>query len=66
MAHQAPDEETPAVTKEWRTRFYVAGTILGLGVAPSLIALDLPALAAVAASLSGACNALAVGYRPTR
>lgn len=56
----------PTIPERVRTGLYVAGTALGLAVAPSLIALELPALATVAAACSGACNALAFGYRPTR
>ncbi|PTU56416.1 hypothetical protein DBB34_09140 [Sphaerisporangium cinnabarinum] len=60
------DQPTPTLPERVRTGLYVAGTLLGLGAAPSLIALEQPALAAVAAAFSGACNALAFGFRPTR
>lgn len=60
------DQETPTVPPRLRTGLYVAGTILGLGVAPSLLALGYAGASAVAGALSGACNALAFGYRPTR
>lgn len=55
-----------AVPERVRTAAYLAGTVLGLGVAPALIAAGLPAWAGVAAALAGAANAIAFGYRPTR
>lgn len=67
-----PTPSPPTVSPSLRTRLYVAGTLLGLGVAPPLVVAaaqyEHPALtvaAAAASALSGACNALAFGYRPT-
>lgn len=60
------DEQQPTVPARFRTVAYVAGAVLGLGVAPALISLDLPQWAGVSAALAGAANALAFGYRPTR
>jgi len=60
------EQPTPTVPPAVRTVAYVVGLTFGLAVAPSLIALDLPAWAAVAVAISGAANALAFGYRPTR
>lgn len=54
----------PAIPPIVRTWCYILGTLLGLGAAPALIALDLPTWAGVAAALAGAANALAFGYRP--
>lgn len=60
----------PTISPKLRTRLYVAGAMLGLGIAPALAAAAMtwPVAAipaALAAGLSGACNALAFGYRPT-
>ncbi|MGN7705040.1 hypothetical protein [Cellulosimicrobium sp. 22601] len=60
------EQRSPTVPPVVRTVAYVVGLTFGLGVAPSLIALNLPAWAAVAGAISGAANALAFGYRPTR
>lgn len=60
------DQTPPVIPARLRTALYVAGTVLGLGAAPALVAVDQPALSAVAAAFAGACNALAFGYRPTR
>lgn len=57
------NETVPPAVRTW---CYIAGTILGIGVAPALLALGLEAAAAVAAALAGAASALATGYRPTR
>lgn len=63
----AVDElETPTVPARARTVLYAAGTLLGLGATPALLAAGYPVWSAVAGSLAGACNALAFGYRPTR
>lgn len=63
---------TPTVAPTTRTRLYVTGTLLGLGVAPPLVVAAtqyphplLVIAAAAVPALSGACNALAFGYRPT-
>ncbi|WP_353708980.1 hypothetical protein ABRQ22_06665 [Cellulosimicrobium sp. ES-005] len=56
----------PVVPPTVRTVAYVVGIVAGLAAAPSLLAFDLPAWAAVAAAVSGAANALAFGYNPTR
>jgi len=60
------NNETPTVPARVRTGAYVVGIVLGVGVAPALLALGLEPAAGVAAALSGAANALAFGYRPTR
>lgn len=60
------DLETPTIAPQVRTGAYIAGTVLGLGIAPALLAYGLTAEAGVAAALAGAANALAFGYRPTR
>lgn len=67
MTYEPPTEQqpTPAIPDRVRTGAYVVGALLGVGVAPALIMYD-EKLAAVAAALSGACNVLAFGYRPTR
>lgn len=57
---------TPAVPEKVRTGAYIAGTFLGVGVAPALLAYGLTAAAGAVAAVSGACNALAFLYRPTR
>lgn len=59
-------DETPAIPPRVRTWAYVVGIACGLGVAPSLLAYGLEPAAAVAVAISGAANALAFGYRPTR
>lgn len=58
-----PTETVPAPVRTW---CYITGTVLGLGVAPAMLAIDRPALAGVAAAVAGAANAIAFGYRPTR
>lgn len=60
------EQPTPTVPPRLRTVCYVLGAVLGLAAAPSLLALDLPQWAGVAAACAGAANALALGYRPTR
>lgn len=72
MTEPTPAPPTPTVSPSLRTRLYVLGTLLGLGVAPPLVVAAAqyphPALVVAAAAvpaLSGACNALAFGYRPT-
>lgn len=61
------DQQTaPVVPEVVRTVAYVVGLLAGLVVAPSLLAYDLAAPAAVAAAVSGGCNALAFGYNPMR
>ena len=60
------EQPTPTVPPIVRTVGYVVGLTFGLAVAPSLMAFDLIAWAAVAVAISGAANALAFGYRPTR
>lgn len=59
------EQETPTVPPKVRTWCYVTGAVLGLGVAPALLAFGLTEAAGAAAALAGAANALAVGYRPT-
>lgn len=69
MTHAAPphaDDAPPTVPPALRTGAYIAGAVLGLGLAPALLALNLPQWAGVCAALAGAANALAIGYRPTR
>lgn len=60
------EQTTPTIPAKLRTGLYVAGTFLGVGAAPALLALGYEPAAGVAAAFSGACNALAFGYRPTR
>lgn len=60
------EDATPAVPARVRTWAYVVGIIAALAVAPSLLAYGLEPAAAVAVAISGAANALAFGYRPTR
>lgn len=60
------DQQTPTIPPQARTWAYVVGILAGVAVAPSLLAYGLDAPAAVAAAVSGAANALAFGYRPTR
>lgn len=60
------DEQTPTVPARVRTWAYVVGIVSGVGAAPALLAYGLTEAAAVAAAVSGAANALAFGYRPTR
>jgi len=60
------DQDTPAVPPVVRTVAYLVGLTFGLAVAPALMAFDLIAWAAVAVAISGAANAVAFGYRPTR
>lgn len=60
------DVEVPTVTPKVRTAAYLTGTVLGIGVAPALLAYGLIAPAGVAAALAGAANVIAFGYRPTR
>lgn len=58
-----PAETFPKTLRTWA---YGLGTLFGLGVAPALLAVNQPALSGVAVAISGACNALAWGYRPTK
>jgi hypothetical protein len=67
------DENPPTVAPAVRTWCYILGALFGLGLTPPLVLLatqsgDLWAgvAAALAGGLSGAFNALAFGYRPTR
>lgn len=60
------EQPTPTVPPVVRTVAYLVGIVLGVGVAPALLALGLVPAAGVAAALSGAANAIAFGYRPTR
>lgn len=60
------DTETPTIPPKVRTGAYVVGIVSALAVAPALLAYGLEAPAAVAIAVSGAANALAFGYRPTR
>lgn len=60
------NQQTPIIPEKVRTGLYVAGAFLGVGIAPALYAIGLEPLSVVAGSLSGACNAVAFGYRPTR
>lgn len=60
------DEQTPTVPARVRTAAYIVGIVCALAVAPSLLAYGQEAAAAVAVAISGAANALAFGYRPTR
>lgn len=57
---------TPTVPPAARTWAYVVGIVSALGAAPALLAYGLNEAAAVAVAISGAANALAFGYRPTR
>ena len=59
-------EDTPTVPVRVRTAAYVVGIVAALAVAPSLLAYGQEPAAAVAMAISGAANALAFGYRPTR
>jgi hypothetical protein len=60
-------DDVPSLPPTFRTACYVVGTVFGLGVAPALAAAPVPAWSvAAAAAVSGAANALAFGYRPTR
>lgn len=63
MDEQQP---APAVPARVRTIAYVVGIVSALAVAPSLLAYGQEPAAAVAVAISGAANALAFGYRPTR
>ena len=63
---EAPTVPAPTVPAQVRTVAYVVGIVSALALAPSLLAYGLEALAAVAVAVSGAANALAFGYRPTR
>ncbi|MBU4213605.1 MAG: hypothetical protein KJ792_03005 [Actinobacteria bacterium] len=49
-----------------RTAAYVLGIVLGVGIAPALLAAGLTVWAGVAAALAGGASAIAYGYRPTR
>ena len=60
------NETSPTVPARVRTVAYVVGIVAALAVAPSLLAYGQEAAAAVAVAISGAANALAFGYRPTR
>lgn len=68
MSHAAPTppDVTPTIPPQARTWAYAVGTVLGIGVAPALLAVGQTEAAGVAAALAGAANALAFGYRPTR
>ena len=66
MAHEYTRPDPPAVPEGARTACYAAGTLLGLGVAPALLALGLTEWAAAVGPVGGAFSALAFGYRPTR
>lgn len=73
MSGQQLPETPPAVSPAVRTWCYILGAITGLGLTPPLVLIatqtgDLAwgAAAALAGGLSGAFNALAFGYRPTR
>jgi len=58
-----PSDAIPKLVRTWA---YALGLVFGLGVAPALLALDLVAWSGVAIAVSGAANAIAFGYRPTR
>lgn len=60
------DQDQPTVPPTVRTWAYVVGIVAGLAVAPSLYAFGLEPWAVVSGAVSGAANALAFGYRPTR
>lgn len=66
MTTPLPDAQPPSVPPSLRTWCYIVGTVLGLGVTPALALTGPTWAAALAGGLSGACNALAFGYRPTR
>jgi hypothetical protein len=52
-------EQVPTLSPRFRRIAYVIGAVLGLGIAPALIAAGLPEAAGVAAALAGAANVLA-------
>lgn len=60
------DQPTPTIPPRARTWAYIVGIVCGLGVAPSLLAYGQEPAAAVAVAISGAANAVAFGYRPTK
>lgn len=59
------NENTPTIPATMRTGLYVVGVFAAAAAIPVGLAGAEVAAAALTA-LSGACNALALGYRPTR